>query len=158
QTVPAYVLVDVGLDQPPGEYTAKVTVTDRANGRSQELKRQFEVLPKGFGLVRLSTTCDQEGQVSASLFQVGGSLWVNYAVVGFPRPRPKGAPRVTVELRVLDDRGQPTLAKPFTGEVSKDVPEKALALPVQFLVSLNRPGKFTVEVKATDQVTKKTAK
>ena len=44
----------------------------------------------------------------------------------------------------------------MTGTVEKDVPASAISVPIQFHVSLNRPGKFTVELKATDKVSGKT--
>jgi hypothetical protein len=50
------------------------------------------------------------------------------------------------------------MTKPFTGAIKENVSEKALSLPVQFLLGLNRPGKFTIEIKATDLVSKKEAK
>src|SRR5262245_9412830 len=56
RSVPAFTQLDVGLDAKPGKYTLKTTVTDRASKRSQTLAREFEVLPKQFGLVRLTTT------------------------------------------------------------------------------------------------------
>src|SRR5208282_2111579 len=156
-TVSACQRIDVGLDQPPGMHTAKVTVTDRASHRSQTLVRNFEVLPKAFGLVRLMTTCDVEGKSPTSAFQSGGSVWFNAAAVAFARNGPKGQPDVSFELRVLDEDGRPTLAKPFSGEIKDKVPAAALGLPVQWLLTLNRPGKFTVEVKATDLIAQKTA-
>src|SRR5262249_51999221 len=59
-SVPASGYVEIGLDQPPGEYTFSVTVTDRTSKVSQKLTRKFEVLPKAFGLVRLITTIDPQ--------------------------------------------------------------------------------------------------
>ncbi len=44
----------------------------------------------------------------------------------------------------------------MTGTVDKDVMPTAVSVPIQFLISLNRPGKFTVELKATDKVSGKT--
>jgi hypothetical protein len=42
------------------------------------------------------------------------------------------------------------------GVVDKDVHEMEVSIPLQFRISLNRPGKFTVELKATDRVSGKT--
>lgn len=155
-SLPAFAHLDVGLDSPAGEYTVRVTVTDRASKRSASLAQKFQVMDKAFGLVRLTTTTDPEGRIPSSVFESGGSLWVNCGVVGFGR-NSQGQPQVTVELRVLDEKGQPTLAKPFTGEIGKDAPTTLTALPVQFHVGLNRAGRFTVELKATDRVSNKTA-
>jgi hypothetical protein len=46
----------------------------------------------------------------------------------------------------------------MTLQVNKDVPDNLPMVPMQFMLSLNRPGKFTVELTATDQVAKKTTK
>jgi hypothetical protein len=155
-TLPAYAHLDVGLDSPPGEYTVRVTVTDRASKRTGTLTQKFQVKDKAFGLVRLTTTSDPDGRIPTSVFECGASLWVNCGVVGFERSS-QGKADVIVELRILDEKGQPTLSKPFTGELGKDAPKTLAALPVQFHVGLNRAGKFTVEVKATDRTSKKSA-
>jgi hypothetical protein len=156
--VPAFARVDVGLDQPPGDYTLRVTVTDRATGRTGALTRQLAVLPRGFGLVRLALTSDPDAQYPAPVPGAGQSLRVNVGIVGFARDRASAQPHVTFQALVREERGQPTLARPLTGTVSRDVPEKAQSLPIHFPLSLNRPGKFTLELAATDEVGKKTAK
>jgi hypothetical protein len=155
--LPAYAQVEIGLDQPAGDHTLTVTVTDRASKKSQTLSQKFQVLPRGFGIVDLTTTADAAAQVPANLLGAGQSLFINFAVVGFGRDTAKKQPNATMSLRVLDEKGKPTLAKPFVGVIDKDVPANAGALPVQFLLSLNRSGKFTVEVTATCKHTGKTA-
>jgi hypothetical protein len=154
--IPAFAQVDVGLDQSPGDYAIKVTITDRANNKSQTLTQPFKVLPPAFGLVRGYLTCDHEGRVPAGMLTSGHVLFVNFALVGFSRDKAKGQPNVTFEMRVLGEDGKPTLAKPLTGVINQDVPANAVSLPAQFVLSLNRPGKFTLELKATDQVGGKT--
>ena len=154
-TIPAYTQMEVGLNAKPGKYTLKCTVTDRANKKSQSLSRDFEVQEKQFGLVRLTTTFDHEARVGASIFTTGESLYINSAVVGFQRGDKQ--PSVAVELSILDESGKPVLANPFKGEINRDVPATALSLPVQFLVPLNRAGRFTMVLKAIDQLSRKTA-
>jgi hypothetical protein len=159
--LPIFARADVGLDTPPGEYTMKVTVTDRTAKTSKVLERKFKVLPLTFGLVRLSTSYDQRGDLPAPMFGVPGQfLHVNFVAVGFERDKAKKQPNLQVELNVLDDKNKPVLAKPDTGTVNEknSVPENARGLPMVFVMALNRPGKFTVELKATDLVSKKTAK
>ena len=152
--LPGYARVQIGLEQAPGEYTLKVTVTDRASKKTASLEQKVEVLPKAFGLVQLTLSADPQGKVPAGALGVGQSLYVNSHVVGFQRG-PAGQPNVALELRVLDEGGKPTLASPLTGRIDKGVPPKDPVLPGEFLVSLNRPGKFTVELKATDEVANK---
>jgi len=153
--LPAFAQLQIGLEQAPGEYVVKVTVTDRASKKSGTLEQKLEVLPKGFGLVHLTLTADQKGQSAAGVLCVGQPLYINNHVVGFQRGA-GGQPNVAIELRVLDEKGNPTLTKPLTGRIDKGVPPKDPVLPVQLLVSLSRSGKFTVEVKATDEVANKT--
>jgi hypothetical protein len=149
--------VEIGLDQPPGEYTLKVEVTDVAAKASKTLTKKFEVAKKDFGLVRLNTTYDVDGRLPAPPGGVVGQLlWVNFLAVGFERDKNKQKqPDVHVEMVVTDDKGKETVEKPFSGEVNEKVPENVVALPMQFLITLNRPGKFNVKLKATDRVSKK---
>ena len=46
----------------------------------------------------------------------------------------------------------------MTNAIKKDVPAKAPVVPMAFPLSLNRPGKFTVELLARDEISGKTAK
>jgi hypothetical protein len=151
--VPAFAQIDVGLEQPPGEYKLTVTVKDPADGRTQTLTRPFTVLPVGFAIVRLTASTDQEAQHPAVVYGPGQSLFLTFGLVGFARDKTdKMQPHLVTELRVLDDKGQPTTDQPFTGEVKENVAANALGVPQQFLVSLNRPGKFTVELTAHDKI------
>jgi hypothetical protein len=153
--LPAYASLQIGLDEPPGKYTLKVTVADRGSGGSQSVTSDYEVLPRGFGIVRLTTASDPSGMAPAPVAGEGQPLWLNFAAVGFERKG--GQPNLAVELQIVDEAGRPTLARPLTGEVAKDVPDKARGVPMQFVLELNRAGKFTLELKATDRVSGKSA-
>jgi len=153
--LPAFAQVDVGLDQPAGNYTLKVTVKDRASDKSASLTRSFTVLPRAFGLVRLSASRDPDDQLPAFLPAVGQTVWLHLTVVGFERDKDGGQPNVLLEVRIRDEQGKVTTARPLSGTVNKDVPGDAQALPMQFPVLLNRGGKFTLELKATDKVSGK---
>src|SRR5262249_5624907 len=153
--VPAYVSLDVGTQQPPGEYTLKVTVADRASGKKASLNRTVELLPRGFGLVRLTTTSDPDGLLAVPPPGFGQCLWLHFGAVGFERDATSKQPKVSVTLRVLDEDGKPTVAKAVTGTVDKNVPESAAVLPMRMTLLLNRPGKFTVELTAEDHLARK---
>jgi len=150
--LPAFARLDVGLQQPPGDYTLTVTVTDRASNKSRGLSQKFTILKPAFGLVRLALTSDPDGQTPAGLLGPGQALWINAGVAGFGRDPAKKQPNVAFELSIVDADGKPTTSKPFTGVIDKDVPSNAAVLPGQFLLSLNRPGKYTVRLKAADKV------
>jgi hypothetical protein len=59
-------------------------------------------------------------------------------------------------MQVIDvATGRPTLAKPFTGESKNVAEEFKKLLPWQFVIQLNRPGKYKIYLKANDLVSKK---
>jgi hypothetical protein len=155
--LPACAQVDIGLEQPPGEYTLKVLVGDRASRKSATLTQRFTVLPPALGLVQLTVSGDAANEVPAGPIGEGQTVWINALVVGFGRDNATKQPKVALELRVLDAMGKLTMPKPFTGAVNKDVPANATSLPIQFLLPVNRTGKFTLELKATDQTSGKSA-
>lgn len=151
-SLPAFAAVDIGLEQPAGKYSVKVTVTDLATKKSENFTQKFEVAPRGFGLVRFEATGDPDGKDPLAMLGTGQTLWVNAAVVGFALDKAKSQPNLSFELTILDDAGKPTIKKPFTGVVNKDVPAKAASVPIQFFLALNRPGNFTAQLKVTDSV------
>lgn len=164
--LPARAFVSVGQDQAPGMYTCKVTVTDKADKDkpvSKSLEQKFEVLPKGFGIVMVYTAADPKGEIPAPLVGVAGqALFVHFAVVEFQRDPKTKQPNITIEMVVYDKDRQPTLPKPTTKQVPDEadgkVDEKASGVPMRFLVPMNREGGFLIELKATDNIGKKTAK
>lgn len=153
----AYAQINVGLESKPGEYHLKLTVTDEATKKTATLTRTAQVLPKGFGIVRLTTASDPEGRYPVSVPGSGDWLWLHFAVVGFTRNGKSKQPDVGVTLRILDGDGKSVTTKPLAVQVDKDVPDAALALPLRLLLSLNRPGKFTAELTANDRVGDKKA-
>jgi hypothetical protein len=162
--LPARAFVIIGLDQQPGEYTVKLTVTDNANKASQTLTRKFTVAPPQFGIVAVHASANEQGSIQApTVGAVGQPLFIHFAIVGFDRandpkdPKLPAQPNVTIEMVPLDERGQPTLKKPLSYVLDeKDkVDEKDAGFPMRFLLPLTRTGKFTVRLKATDNLSKK---
>ncbi len=156
--IPAFARIDVGLSQAAGEHNLKVTILDRATGRKATLTRKFTVLPKGFGLVRLALTADAEGSIPLAALGTGGTAFVQFGAVGFGRNGDSKQPNLRFAVRVLDENGKPTTEKERTSEVNKGVPADFLAVPMSFPATLNRPGKFTVELTATDATSNQTTK
>jgi len=153
-SVPAFARLNVGLDTPRGDYQMKITVKDLASGREQSLTRGLKVLAKSFALVRTTVTLDTDAHYSAAVFTCGQGVWVQSSAVGFAQDRGK-KPKLVFEMRVLDEAGRPTLAKSVTGMPPKELPNNLFGLPLAFPLTLNRPGKFTVELQASDQVSGK---
>jgi hypothetical protein len=148
----------IGNDTPPGVYTLRVTIADAlAGGKPEVLEQKFEVLPKGFGLIRPQLAYPAQGFVPAPPVAVAGqTLMFTCAAVGFQRAKAENVqqPNLGVEVKVYDESGKPTLPQPYT-DLIKDVPETYAFAPISVPLPLNRPGKFTVEVLVTDNVAKK---
>jgi hypothetical protein len=158
-TLPAHAFVAILLDQPPGTYNCKVTVTDRSTNQTASLDKKFDVLPKDFGLVQVFTAHDEPARFPAASAGVAGSmLWVHFSVVGFKRDDAKKEPNVLIEMRLTDEAGNPTLAKPTVLNFEKASDMAASLEPFRLLLPLNRVGKFTLQLTATDKLTSKTSK
>jgi hypothetical protein len=66
-------------------------------------------------------------------------------------------PHIKVVMRVLDDKGTVVKGAKMQGEANSDVPADTQAVPMQFALTLNRAGRFTLEVTATDVLAGTTA-
>jgi hypothetical protein len=157
QPVPVCAKLEVGLASPPGKYDLKVTVVDRTAGTTTSVTRSYDLLPLEFGIVRVSLTNDREGKSSAPAFSPGQPGWINFTAVGFRRDKSEGQPHVAAVMRVLDQGGRSVLPQPSSGKIDKGVPAQVGAVPMQFKLTLAQPGRFTVELKATDETSGRTA-
>jgi hypothetical protein len=162
-TLDAY--ASLPADMPAGTYSMKITVTDRgANpAKSAELTRKFDVAEKDFGIVRLNCAHDLGGPngpvfPSPGLGSVGEVLFLHFGLAGFDRDPKDKQPKLKLEIRMLDADGKPALAQPATEGLPKaddPVPEQLSVIPLWFPLMLTKPGKYTVELSATDLITKK---
>jgi hypothetical protein len=158
RSVPSFAHAIVGPGTDAGEYTLTVTVTDRTTNASQKLTRKFEVLEPRFGMVRIATTVDAAGNIfTPAIGVVGETRWLHCNLVGFERDKVKKQPNILIEMQILDENDKPTLAKPLTDERSSVVPADAAVVPIDVALPLNRAGKFTVKLQATDRIAKKKA-
>src|SRR5438128_8675396 len=130
--IAAFARLEIGTEQPAGDYTLKVTVEDRNGAVSQDLTRSYQVLPGAFGIVRPATTSDPEGKKPTAALRKGKPAWLNFAAVGFGWDKAKGQPHLTATMRVLDEDGKPALARPSSGTIEQDVPRGTKAIPMQF--------------------------
>jgi hypothetical protein len=150
--------VQIPLTTKPGEFTIRLTITDRSNKASKTLERKVKVLPADFGIVHLHTSQDREGKAAvAPVGSLGEPLYINFAVVGFQRDDKK-QPNIELTMRVLDEKGNPAGAQPQTGKADREVPESLQIIPLQFGLTLNRLGRFTVEMTASDKVSNKSSR
>jgi hypothetical protein len=156
--MPARAYITIGLDQPPGAYTCKLTVTDPKGKATNTFSVKFEVLRPDFGLVAINPTRDVRGQIVApAAGVVGETLWVQFTVVGFGRDTTTKQPNVEFTLEFFDEKGQPTLGQPIRDTQNAGVDEKDAVFGQHVPVFMSRPGRFTVRVTAVDKVTNKRA-
>jgi hypothetical protein len=153
QSLPVCAKVDVGLASPPGKYDLKVTIVDRTTGTTASVTRSYEILPPEFGIVRVSLTSDREGKNFAAAFTPRRPGWINFTAVGFGRDKDGGQPHLHATMRVLDEQGRSVFSKPFSGILNQGVPAQIEAVPMQFQLVLAQPGRYTVELAATDAIT-----
>jgi hypothetical protein len=161
-SVPGFAQITIGTDQPEGEYTMKVTVKDRASNQSDTLTRKFEVMPRKFGIVQLYLTymapTHDTGLPAPPMAAPGQMYMLHFGLVGFDLDKArKDQPNIETVMRVLDENGKPTLGKPYGGDAKEVGPDQKRGIPMQFILQINRAGKFKIELKATDKISGKTA-
>jgi hypothetical protein len=157
-TLPCAANLTIPLESAPGTYIFRVTVIDNASKKGTVVERKIEVLPKDFGLIHVGTSADRDATIAWSpVGVVGDSIYLNFSAVGFARNKSTKQPHIKVAMRVLDEKGAVTNAAKMTGEAKSDVPENLSVVPMQFGITLNRAGRFTLELTATDVLTGKTS-
>jgi hypothetical protein len=154
--LPARAFITVGLDQPPGKYSCKITVTDPKSKGTNSLTVPFEVLKAEFGIVAVYTSYDEEGKRTApTIGVVGQTIFIQFSVATFARDAKSKQPNVEFLFEVLDEKGTPTLGQPKKLIQDSGVEEKHGAFGMRFPLFLSRPGKFTVRLSAVDKVSGK---
>lgn len=159
--IPARAFITIGLDQDPGNYTCKITVTDPKSKSSDTLTTKFEVVKRDFGIVAVYASHDESGAFSApTTGVVGQTIFVQFSVATFQRDPKTKQPNVEFQFQISDEKGNPALAKPRThvqdDKAVNKVDEKDGAFAMRFPLFMSRPGKFTVKITATDKVANKT--
>lgn len=151
------VVVSTGLKQPPGTYRVKATITDLNSRKEAAIEKDFTVLPADLGLVRCQLSYDRNGLLHAPTQAViGQTLYLSAVVVGFKPDAKEKEGNVSVELSVLDDKDKPTQTRPLKGEF-RNLDAESPHVPFLFDLPIHRAGRYKLTLKATDNVTKRTA-
>ena len=155
-SLPCAAHLRIPLETAAGVYTIRVILHDRGSGQTVQVQREVKVAPAGFGLVQVGTSADREGNIPWSpIGRVGDAIYFNFSVVGFGRDAKTKEPDVRVTLRILDEKGKQVNTTKLTGAAKENVPESFRLVPMQFGLTLNRPGRFTLELTAVDHVSGK---
>lgn len=150
--IPGDLHVIMGTDHPPGKYTVRLTVMDTHAKDVKSFTHGFELLPKGFGIV---------GVMAQAVAFPGQPYMLQYNLVELGIDGVKKQPNTKLEMKILDETGKP-VSPPVVNNYPADLPEtldlkKANFIPIDFPIFPNRPGRFIIEINATDAVGQKTA-
>jgi len=154
--LPAFAIVALPSEIAPGAISCKVIVTDKQANLTQTLERQFEILPKAFGIIGLFSTIDARGEIPIGTTGfVGQSVFLHFAVAAFDRDAKK-KPNIQVLMTIYDEAGRVTTPKPI--EISiVELDDKFTGAPCYYFVPFNRVGRFTVKLSARDLVSNRAA-
>lgn len=156
--LPCAAHIQIPLDAKPGAVDWKVTIKDRHSKQSVVATGTGKILAADFGLVQVGLFADIDGRAPISAVAVvGDSAYLQFSTVSFARDKDTKQPNVQVSLRILDEKGQPTMAKPLTGKINAGVAADEAFLTSQFGLTFNRAGRFTIELNAEDRVSGKSA-
>jgi hypothetical protein len=136
----------------PGEYTMKLTVTDKTTGKSAPLTQKFTVVQPKLGFVQVFLTTFR-GDPVPPVGVPGQKIMLYYRLTGFEFDKKEKQSNLTVSIRILDADGKQTLAEPYKGDIKSDAKTAPGVLEMHpFMIDLNRAGKFKIEMKVTDNV------
>jgi hypothetical protein len=150
--------LNVGDKIPEGTYSFSITVKDNLADESVSFDRKVTAKAPSFSLVSPEFFYDPDYKVFAPAGGVvGQKLHFRMKGVGFDKSPGKVDAEMTIQL--LDAKGKEVMPKPITVKIASDDPEvvkKANFLTLNGQVALNRAGDFTLVVKLTDKLAKKT--
>ncbi|MFO0964122.1 MAG: hypothetical protein U0793_00860 [Gemmataceae bacterium] len=153
--VPCHALMNLPNDAEPGEYTARVTITDKNGGGKVSFSGKGKVLAPDFGIFRVGTF-GEFGSPRAPVGTVGELLQVRFSVTRFEQNK-AGDCDLDVSLKILDDKGEPLKVKTHSHHIKTAPKSVEKALPLQFGLTLDRPGQFTLLISARDNKQGKTS-
>ncbi len=163
---PALSIYELPLDMPAGDYVFTVTGTDLLAKQSNKLEYPFEVLSTRLGFIQsgVHVPVNQALIPSPYSIPVGQTVIIGTGVVGFelgPKTEndlKKRQPNLVIETRIIDDAtGKPTMTKPKRGVVVEVGEEFKKVVPFTTPLELNKPGRYKIEMKVTDNHSQKTA-
>jgi hypothetical protein len=153
-TVPEFTNVVIGVDKDPGKYKVVITVEEKNTKAKASVTQELEVLPSEFGFIHVQ---------APAIGQVGQDYVCEFSLVGWQRDSKK-IPKITLATRIIDDAtGKPATTLPNISKIPEDLPKdidwpKLEMVRMRSPTFLNRPGTFTIEFEAKDELKNKTAK
>jgi hypothetical protein len=149
--LPGDLHVVMGPKQAAGKYVVQLTVNDKFDGgKGVKFSYTFDVVEKTFGFVR----------VAAPTVGLPGTHYVTNFWLANLGMNAKNEPNAELTIKILDEKGT-AVSTPVKMLLPRDMPEgvdlkTANFIPLSYPVYLNRPGRYTIEMVATDNIAKKT--
>lgn len=66
--LPGFTQLNIGMDQPDGKYTVKVTATEKKTKATASVVQEFILSKAELGIVRIRTTADRDEKVATAIF------------------------------------------------------------------------------------------
>jgi hypothetical protein len=111
------------------------------------------LLPQEFGLIHV---------MAPAVGFVGQDYAAEFSLVGMARDNKK-VPKLTIKSRVIEASGKPATQEPIITKAPEDFPPEVDWARQELVrmtssILLNRTGRFTVEIEAKDELSKKSVK
>jgi hypothetical protein len=151
--------LNVGDKIPEGDYTFSISIKDNLANEIASFDRKVTAKAPSFSLVGPEFFYDPEYKVLAPAGGVVGQK-LHFRMKGVGIDKTPGKVDAEMSIQMLDAKGKELMPKAIIVNIASDDPEvvkKANFLTLNGQVSLNRPGEFTLIVKVTDKLAKKTA-
>jgi hypothetical protein len=158
KTLPCSAHVEIPFNAKPGAVDWKLTIKDRTSNQVAVATGKGKILAPDFGIVQVGLFADPEARVPKSAVGVvGDTAYLHFSTIGFGRGKEGEQPDLLVSMRILDEQGKATLAKPIVAKVNAGVDPRDRQVMMQFGITLNHAGRFTIELTAEDRLTGKRA-
>jgi hypothetical protein len=151
--MPGIVQALMTTDQNPGKYKLKVTVEDKVAKESKKLEYKFELAKPAFGIVQPFTP---------AVAFLNQDFVVTFAVTGMKRDPKTRLPDVDISTKLLGKNGKPLVETPIKNNIQDLHVEGTefdltmmTVVPVSLHLVLSQKGHFTIDIEATDRLTKK---
>lgn len=144
----------IPLDQPAGNYKAKLVMTDALGNGTVTVEQAYQVLPAGFGFIRLETGRGPYGSSPTPCSgTVGEALTFGFYLVGISKGK-ENTGAVDLIVEVHDSQGK-TLGKPQSNPFTDINTNEPLKL--RFELPLDQAGQYKVIFKATDKTSSRSS-
>jgi hypothetical protein len=151
--------LNLGDKVPEGDYTFSISIKDNLADATAGFERKVTAKAPSFSLVGPEFFYDPENKVVAPAGGVAGQK-LHFRMKGVGIDKSTGKVDAEMSIQMLDAKGKELMPKPIVVKIASEDPEvvkKANFLTLNGQVALNRPGDFTLVVKVTDKLAKKTA-